>query len=43
MPKTFGGLLAFAALAVVTTLVGMAIISRVGFLRNIAAQTQKAA
>lgn len=35
MPKTLGGLVGFVAVALLTVMVGMFIINRVAFLRNI--------
>lgn len=35
MPKTFGGLISFAITAVLTVVVGLWVVNRVGFLSNL--------
>ncbi len=36
MPKTFGGIVGFVVMAVLTVMVGLIVINRVGFLSNLA-------
>lgn len=43
MPKTFGGLIGFVMVAVLTVAIGLFVIQRVGFLNRIVYGAQKAA